>query len=46
MVAGCLVQLMIIGEACKHISDDLKNKKPNTEWKLAYKTRNIIVHEY
>ena len=46
LISGCLYQLMIIGEASKHISDELKIKYPKIEWKLAYKTRNILVHEY
>lgn len=46
LISGCLYQLKIIGEAAKHISDECKKKYPTVEWKLAYKTRNILVHEY
>jgi len=39
-------KIEIIGEASKHLSDDLIQKYPNTEWLKIKAFRNIIVHEY
>lgn len=36
----------IIGEAVKHIPDDIKEKHPEIEWEKAAGARNIFVHEY
>ena len=46
IVSAVMYQFVIIGEACKHISDEVKTKYPHIEWRLAYITRNILVHEY
>ncbi len=39
-------QLEIIGEASKHISQDLKNKYSNIEWVKIVAFRNFLAHEY
>lgn len=39
-------QLSIIGEACSKLSEELKNKYPDVEWRPIIGLRNIIVHEY
>ncbi|MGA2119857.1 MAG: HepT-like ribonuclease domain-containing protein [Bryobacteraceae bacterium] len=38
--------LMIIGEACRALSVDLRTKHPDEVWALAAGLRNVIVHEY
>jgi uncharacterized protein with HEPN domain len=39
-------KLEIIGEASSHISDDLKNKYPQVEWKKIKAMRNRLIHAY
>ncbi len=39
-------QLEIIGEATAAISDDLKQKYTDVEWRPIKRFRNVIVHEY
>lgn len=39
-------QLEIIGEAAAAISDDLKAKYPEVEWRPIKRFRNVIAHEY
>ena len=41
-----IVKLMNIGESASNISDELKRKKSNVDWKGMYKMRNIIAHSY
>jgi len=36
----------IIGEASKHISDEIKKKYPNVEWYKMRGMRNFMSHEY
>ena len=36
----------IIGEAAKHIPDELLQKYPQIPWKKMYGLRNVITHEY
>lgn len=36
----------IIGEAVKHIPDEIKQKYPGVEWKKIAGARDIFVHEY
>ena len=36
----------IIGEASNHISDELKAKYSDIDWKAIVGMRNILVHEY
>ncbi len=38
--------LEIIGEAVKKIPDEIKNKKPDIEWKKIAGLRDILTHEY
>lgn len=38
--------LEIIGEAANYISDELKDRHPDIEWKKITGLRNIVVHEY
>lgn len=39
-------QLEIIGEAANHISDEMKCKYPDIEWREITGLRNILIHEY
>lgn len=39
-------QIEIIGEACNHISIELKSKYPEIEWIEINGFRNISIHEY
>lgn len=39
-------KLMIIGEASARLSDELKNRYPQTPWKQIVGLRNIVAHAY
>ena len=39
-------QIEIVGEACNHISQELKQAHPEIEWKPITGFRNISIHEY
>lgn len=39
-------RLEIIGEAVKHIPDDVRKKYPDVPWKKIAGARDIFVHEY
>lgn len=39
-------QIEIIGEACNHITNDIKQAHPEIEWISINGFRNISVHEY
>ncbi len=39
-------QLEIIGESANHISDSLKQKYSDIQWKEIIGLRNILIHEY
>jgi uncharacterized protein with HEPN domain len=39
-------QLLVIGEACKKLSDSVKANFPEIEWNKITGLRNIIAHEY
>ena len=41
-----LRRLAIIGEAVKHLPDDLKEKHKKIPWKQIIGARDIFVHEY
>jgi len=38
--------LEVIGEACTHISDDVRKKSPEIPWKRMIGLRNIVIHNY
>ncbi len=38
--------LEIIGEAAKHISDEIRNQFPDVEWKRISGLRDILIHDY
>ena len=39
-------ELEIIGEATKHLSEDLTNRYSEIEWRDIQDFRNILIHEY
>ena len=39
-------QLEIIGEAVKHLTDEIKLENPEVEWQKVTAFRNFIIHEY
>ncbi|GHU69188.1 DUF86 domain-containing protein [Spirochaetia bacterium] len=39
-------QLLVIGEATKHISEEIKKEYPEIPWRTLKQLRNIIAHEY
>jgi uncharacterized protein with HEPN domain len=39
-------QIEIIGEACNHISQDVKQEHPEIQWAQINGFRNISIHEY
>jgi uncharacterized protein with HEPN domain len=39
-------QLLVIGEAANHLSDECRNSNPDIPWKLMIGLRNIIAHDY
>ncbi|VVB92397.1 Uncharacterised protein [uncultured archaeon] len=43
---GVVKNLEIIGEAVKRIPSEIKNKKPEIEWKKIAGLRDILTHEY
>ena len=43
---ACIKQLEIIGEACNHISDDIKSNHTHISWEEIISLRNVLVHEY
>lgn len=36
----------IIGEACRHLSEELKAKYPKVPWTDIVGMRNVLIHEY
>lgn len=45
-VDGVLHNLMIVGEAIKHIPDDIREQAPNIEWRNIGRFRDVVVHHY
>jgi uncharacterized protein with HEPN domain len=43
---ACIKQIEIIGEASNHISEELKDRFEDIEWRKIVGLRNILVHEY
>ena|SRR5690606_18882645 len=43
---AALKQIEIIGEACGHLSMELKSVHPQIDWRVINGSRNISVHEY
>lgn len=45
-VDAVLRNLEVIGEAARHVPDELKTRFPDVEWRRMTGLRNIITHEY
>ena len=43
---GVIRQLEIIGEAARHVSDELRQKWPLVPWADVAATRNKLIHDY
>lgn len=43
---ACIKQMEIIGEASKHVTDEIKVKFSSIEWSQIIGMRNVFVHEY
>ena len=41
-----MMNFILIGEACKRLSADLKNNHPHIDWKGINSYRNFIAHDY
>jgi uncharacterized protein with HEPN domain len=39
-------ELMVMGEAAKHLSDDLRLTHPEIPWRRITGMRNVLVHDY
>ena len=47
LVADAVVRnLEIIGEAARHVPDDLRAAHPEIDWRRVVGLRNVVVHEY
>lgn len=46
IIDATIRRIEIIGEAVKNISDKLKKKYPDIEWKKIAGTRDILIHAY
>jgi|SRR3989344_1552064 len=43
---GVMKRIEIIGEAVKHLSNEMKDKHPEIPWKNIAGMRDILIHEY
>ena len=46
IVDGVVRNLEIIGEAAKNIPQDIKERRPDIEWKKVAGLRDILAHQY
>lgn len=46
MQDACIRQLQVIGEACRNISPDLRDKYPEVLWSQIVGLRIIVIHQY
>jgi uncharacterized protein with HEPN domain len=44
--SATLREFIVIGEAVSRIPEEIKNRHPDTAWRLIKDFRNFIVHEY
>jgi uncharacterized protein with HEPN domain len=46
MQSACVRQLEIIGEATRHLSSELKDRRPDVPWPDIIRMRNRMIHQY
>jgi uncharacterized protein with HEPN domain len=46
LIDAILYNLEVIGEAAKHIPDDMRLRYPEVEWRKVIGLRDIVAHEY
>lgn len=46
LYGACAHKLTIAGEAAARLSDDIKERHPQIEWRKVIGLRNVLVHEY
>jgi uncharacterized protein with HEPN domain len=43
---GVIRNLIVVGEAVKNLSADLRESEPSTPWKSIAGMRDVLIHEY
>ena len=43
---ACLIQIQIIGESCRNLSQDIRDKYKEVPWREIIGLRIIVIHEY
>ncbi len=46
MLDAVVRNLEIIGEAARHIPEELRRKYPDVDWRRVVGFRNVVIHEY
>lgn len=46
MLDACIRQLQVVGESCRSVTIDLRQKYPDIPWKQIVGLRIIVIHEY
>ena len=41
-----ICRLSVLGEAAKHVSDDVREKHPDVPWRYMTGLRDVLVHDY
>ena len=44
--SACICQLEIVGEACNHLSKNLKDDNNDIAWHQIIRLRNFLIHQY
>ncbi|MGL5023097.1 MAG: HepT-like ribonuclease domain-containing protein [Cetobacterium sp.] len=46
VISGVIRKLEILGEASSKVSDNIKLRYPNIEWRILKDFRNYLIHQY
>lgn len=46
VIDAVLRNLEVIGEACKHVPEDIKERHPEVAWRGMAGLRDVIIHRY